>query len=385
MKKNILHVIGGGEIGGAEEHVLNLLQRLDRDRFQGHLLCLCRGPFAPLVQSRNIPTAEIIMRHKLDLFTIPAIQRLLRSWKIDLVHTHGVRANLVARIAAARENLPVVTTVHSSTRLDYASRLQGMIAVFLDRLTSRLASRVIAISGALREELIASGFPAATISVIYNGLDLESLHLPEPEANSADNSPGPAAETAAAVRAKLGLEPDQPVITTIARLHPVKGHSYLLTAAARVLQTRPDTQFLVVGDGPLRQELEKLAAALGISARVRFTGYYPEIADIYAVTDIVCLPSLMEGMGLVLIEAMAFGRPVVASRVGGIPEVVEDKVTGLLVPPADADRLADALLTLLQDPSQAALLGKNGRQQVQRFSLNSMVRETEALYSELLD
>jgi len=380
VKRNILHVIGGGEIGGAEEHVLTLLSRLDKDQFQGHLLCLCRGPFAPLVRSQGIPTAEIPMRHKLDVLTVPAIRRLIREWQIGLVHTHGVRANLVARIAAKQEGLPVITTVHSSIRLDYTSRLQGAIAFFLDRTTSRLADRVIAISGALRDELVADGIAPTKVSVIYNGLDLERLQ--GSSGSVPPNSPSTSAH-AEAIRQALGLTPDQPVVAAIARLHPVKGHKYLLGAAAKVLKTRPDVQFLVVGEGPLHRELEDMAAGLGISEHVKFTGYYPEIKDIYAITDILCLPSLMEGMGLVLMEAMAFGRPVVASRVGGIPEVVEDGVTGVLVPPADPDRLASALLGLLDGPQKASAMGEIGRRKVQRFSVDNMVRETENLYFEL--
>ncbi|NPV93437.1 MAG: GT4 family glycosyltransferase PelF [Firmicutes bacterium] len=368
-KIKLVQVIGGGEVGGAEEHVLALLTRLNRKYFEPYLICLCRGPFAALAREKGVPTTEIIMQHKLDLTTVPRIRSFIKENQLDLVHTHGVRANLVARLAARLEGRPVVTTVHSALRYDYTSRLEATIAGFISRLTTPLADRIIAVSEAVRADLVASGARNERIITIYNGLDFSRFS----DARPAD-----------IVRRELGLAPDQLIVALIGRLHPVKGHVYFFQAAAEVLKQLPDVRFLAVGDGPLREELKQLVCDLGIAEQVIFTGYYSDIKNILGTIDILCLPSLMEGLPLVVLEAMYFGKPAVASRVGGIPEVVADGQTGLLVPPQDAAALARGLLRLLSDADLRRRLGEAGQALAQQFSIDNMVKRTEELYTQVL-
>lgn len=366
----VLQVIGGGEIGGAEQHLLTLMRLLDRKRFDPCLLCLCQGPFAPLARQHGIPTREILMRHKLDLGTVGPIRRLIREERIDIVHTHGTRANLVARPAAWREGKPVVTTFHSVLRYDYRTGAEALLARLLTRLTNGCTNRFIAVSGAIREEALQDGVPPGKIQVIPNGLDLARFARTRP---------------AGEVRVALGLDPARQVVAVIGRLHPVKGHRYFLEAAARVAGIRPGVQFLVVGDGPLRDELRELVHLLGLDDKVVMTGYYPRIEDIYPVIDVMCLPSLMEGMGLVVLEALYFGVPVVATRVGGIPEIIADGREGILIPPRDAEALATAVLRILNNPELAREMGNRAREKVKQFTVEKMARQVEELYLEILD
>lgn len=370
MKRlKVLQVIGGGEIGGAERHLLTLMRLMDRERFNPELLCLCHGPFADLCREEGLTTHEVIMRHKLDLATIAPIRRLIKEHHIDLVHTHGVRANLVARMAGRAENVPVVTTFHSVLRYDYSSSSEALVARCLTRLTNNRTARFIAISGAVKDDLMAMGVAPDKIEVIYNGIDT-SLFTP-------DNTPD-------RVRGKLGIAPGQRVVAMVGRLHAVKGHVFLLQAARQIVAQHDEVVFLLVGEGPERQVIEKTIRELGLDGKVIMTGFYPNISELYPLMDMLCLPSLMEGMGLVLLEAMHFGVPVVATQVGGIPEVIIDGESGLLVDPGNSQALAVAITWLLDSPDLQRKLITNGRQRAQEFTVESMVRHTERVYASLV-
>ena len=365
-----MHVIGGGEIGGAERHLLTLMELLDKEYFTPELLCLCQGPFAASCRARGITTHEVIMRHKLDLGTVEPVRRLIREQNIGLVHTHGARANLVARIAAHQEGVPIVTTFHSVLRYDYQSWWEAFMARVLTRLTNGLTAFFIAVSGAVKEDLMDMGVAADRIRVIYNGLDLSGL---VPEIGAVE------------VRARLQLPPEGRVVATVGRLHPVKGQVYFLEAAASLSASFPDVVFMMAGEGPERPVLEQRIKELGLTERVVLTGFYPHTSDLYPVMDVFCLPSLMEGMPLVVLEAMHFGVPVVAARVGGVPEVVQDGETGLLVPPENSEALAEGIARLLQERELAAELAERARKQVMEFTVESMVRQVEDIYREVID
>ncbi len=366
MKKlRILHVIGGGEIGGAEKHLLALLRLLDRNRFDPELLCLCQGPFAQEARQEGFTTHEIVMNHKLDLGTIRPIRALVRDRRIDIIHTHGVRANLAARLAGRRESIPVVTTFHSLLQYDYTSSYEAAMARWLTRLTNFCTNQFIAISGAVREDLLTMGVKSEKISVIYNGLDLSLLKT------------GPSSTE---IRQQLGIRPEQRVIATVARLHPVKGHKHLLAAARQVVRQYPEALFLLVGEGPERPAIERAIREMDLAHHVIMTGFYPEVNDLYPVMEIFVLPSLMEGMGLVLLEAMNFGVPVIATQVGGIPEIIQDGESGLLVSPADSEGLAIAISWLLDSPVIQRQLVTGGRRRSKDFTIDNMTRQTEAIY-----
>lgn len=368
-KARILHVIGGGEVGGAEELVLTLMKLLDPAKYQPFLLCLCPGPFAALAAEQGFPASVISMKHRLDLSTINPLGEYLREQQINLVHTHGVRANLVARLAAAREGLPVVTTVHSVLRYDYDLPFKAIFARYLTMLTNKHSNKFIAISHAIAEEIHQMGVPRDKIVIIHNGLDTGKFSTPR----KGDE-----------VRQELDLNPEWPTVTMIARLHPVKGHQYFLQAARQVIDAGFKAQFLIIGEGFQRRRIEQQVRELGLAEVVKMPGYYSSIEDIYEVTDLLCVPSLMEGLGLVVLEGMYFNVPVVASNTGGIPEIISDQVDGLLVEPRDYKALAQAILNILQNPDLATRLTQKGRQKVEQFSQENMAKKVEQVYQEVI-
>jgi glycosyltransferase involved in cell wall biosynthesis len=206
---------------------------------------------------------------------------------------------------------------------------------------------------------------------IYNGIDPEAF-----AGGGVDR---------AAVRREMGVDPEAFLVVSVGRLVPVKGHAHLIDALPEVLRRRPDAAVLIVGDGPLRNDLEGRARSLGVGDRVRFSGHLGDVASVLGAADLFALPSLNEGLGLALVEAMATGLAAVASRVGGVPEVVVDGETGLLTPPRDAGALAGAVLRLMEDAGERRRMGEAGRARVrQHFSIERTVRETERLYEELL-
>ncbi|MBC7106760.1 MAG: glycosyltransferase, partial [Firmicutes bacterium] len=252
----------------------------------------------------------------LDFGVVSRIVELVRD--ADLVHTHGVRANLLGRIAARLARRPLVTTVHSLLRMDYPTLWTRLPNALAERLTRGLTRRFIAVSRQLAEELVREGVAPARVSVIYNGIDVEDFQPRRPRDQ---------------VRRELGYGPGVPLVATVARLHPVKGHRYLLEAARLVVEARPEVRFLVVGAGPGRENLEAYAEQLGVGKQVRFTGFVSDVASLLGAVDLVVVPSLWEGFGLTAVEALNVGVPVVATAVGGLPEVVRPRETGLLVPP----------------------------------------------------
>jgi glycosyltransferase involved in cell wall biosynthesis len=368
-KKRILHFIGGGEIGGAEELLLSLMKLLDKEKYEAWLICLCEGPFAQLVARQGFKVAVVPMRHKFDLGTIKPIREYLIKHNIDLVHTHGVRANLVARTAAKQAGLPVVTTFHSVLRYDYDSIYKALIAKYLTKATNKYTDRYIAISGAIKEEIKALGVPEELITVIHNGLDTSRYLLTlNPEV----------------IKSQLGLDPELPTVSMIARLHPVKGHQYFLQAARKILDRGIKAQFLIIGEGNYRSQIEKWIKELSLQDKVFIPGYYTPIENIYRVSDLLAVPSLMEGLGLVVLEAMYFKVPVVASNIGGIQEIIRHGENGLLVEPKDVPALADAISTLIQDRELALRLTKAGQETLQYFSPQRMARQVEEIYHSLL-
>ncbi len=367
----LLHVIGGGEFGGAEQHLLTLVRHLDRARFAIHVACLFPEPFAPLVRAEGLAVHVIPMKSKIDWKPVGDLASLIKSEGFHIVHTHGVRANLIGRLAAQRTGLGrVVTTVHSVLAFDYEKRLDRLVNKICERSTRGLTRRFIVVCKKLAGQLQAEGVPPDKIITIYNGLEIASY---DPEI------PG------LPVRQEFGLAPEAVVAGIIARFHPVKGHAYLLQALARVVRELPRLVLLVVGAGPGRAKLEEMAARLEVDRNVIFTGFRRDIPEIIAALDFLVLPSLSEGLSLTVMEGMAMQRPVLATEVGGTPEIITPGVDGLLVPPADIPALAAGVARLARDRRMAAEIGLAARRTVeQRFTAERMAAETGRLYEAVI-
>ena len=361
----VVEVLATGTNGGAQEHVFGLLTRIDASRYDVHVVSLSQGSSVRKLERHGI--AVTVIDEPDDAIATGALAALLGDLRPEIVHNHMYRAELVGTRAAialgevGRVRPYVVSTVHSSRVRAEEDRQQLRI------LTPRM-DRLIAVSRSIVEKLRHEGRDTAPISLIHNGVDLERY-----------DHQGPCCT----LREEYGLPAEGPIVGVVARLEPEKGHPTLLEAWTSVAAAVPDATLMIVGEGSRRAALEAMAAELGVADRVVFTGRRDDVPAVTAALDVAVLPSYREALGLTVLEAMALSRPVVASEVGGIPEMIEDGRTGLLVPPRDPDALAAAIIRLLRDHPLADTLGRNGHDMVhERFCIELMVRAVEAIYDD---
>ena len=370
------HITKATGVAGSEKHLLTLLTSLDKAKYQVTLILLVErdkplDDFVRRFEEEGVQVKRVLIRGDVDPLLIWRLCRLLREGNHDLVHTHLIHADLYGTLVAKLAGVPIiVSTKHN----DNAFRRHPFYA-FLDRLAAKFADKIIVISDHLKRFFVEiEKLDPRKMTRIYYGLDAAWVE-------------GRSSKIAKpiSVQEELGIPPDTPLAGIIARLNPQKGHTYLLTAFAKVIEALPEARLLIVGDGNLRRDLERQARELQITRRVTFTGWRDDIPHIMADLNFLLLPSLWEGFGLVLLEAMMMGKPIVASKVSAIPEIVVDGVTGLLVPPRDPEALAGAIIALLQDRERGEAMGQAGRARVEKhFSVERMVQQTEALYEELV-
>lgn len=360
----VLQVDSAGGWRGGQNQVL-LTARGMRDR--GHdvlLACRAGGVLESRARDVGLRVAPVSFHGDLSPGAVWSVRRALSSFRPEIVQLHdphALSAGTLASLGRASEG-PSAALV-ATRRVDFP--LRGP----LSRLKYRACARVIAVSRAIARVLEADGLDPGRVRIVYEGVS--------------DRPPG--AGGAAALR-DLGIPPDSPVVGNVAALTDHKDHSTLLEAAARVVARAPEVRFLIVGDGELRQSLEAQARALGLGAHCVFAGFRNDLDVLIPAFSLFCLSSWMEGLGTSLLDAMAFGRPVVATRAGGIPEAVEDGVTGLLVPARDPQALAEALLKLLSAGAQRERMGQAARRRFEeRFTADRMVDETLVVYREALD
>lgn len=367
MTREVLHFTDSPGFGGAEQALLQLLARLDRGRWRPRLMLHALPGVEPLAQGAralDVPVEEVppMPEGLRGAGTAAALTLRLRRRRPAVFHAHltwpfACKWALVAAVAA---RVPaVVTTIQLYVDVPVGPSRRLQMA-----LVSRGVDRLVAVSRHTADEMTRGpGWPPSRVTVIPNAVDLARFR-PPPVAAGRDASP-PAA---------VALVP--------ARLDAQKGHHHLLRAAVAT----PFVRYRCAGDGPERARLEALAAELGVADRVEFLGHCTDMPALMAGADLVVLPSLYEGLPLSLAEAMAAGRPVVATDVGGTREIVADGRTGLLVPPGDPTALAAAISTVARDRSLAAAFGAAGRRRVeQRFGADVMAARTQRLYAHLLE
>jgi glycosyltransferase involved in cell wall biosynthesis len=361
-RPRLLQLLAAGGNGGAQESYTGLLLRLDRSRYEVRALSLSRGSAVQRLHRLGLEV-EVIDEAD-DEVAVRELAAYLRREEIDLLHAHMHRAEVIGARAALAAGTPVVmATVHSS-RVRSAEDIATIAAL------TPVMDRLIVPSASIEAKVRAEGRGAAAFTIIPNGVDLARFDLPV---------------GACALRREFGIPGGAPLLGVVARLEPEKGHRYLIEAMPAILRGASETWLVIVGEGSLDAELRLQAAALPAPAgsRIIFTGRREDVAAITGDLDVAVLPSLREAQGISILEAMARRKPVVASAVGGIPEVLTDGHDGLLVPPADPDALAEACIRLACSPSERARLGEAGRATVEaRFSLDAMVRQIEAVYDE---
>ncbi|MDZ7262167.1 MAG: glycosyltransferase [candidate division KSB1 bacterium] len=370
-KINVLHVIDKFSMDGVNpsscSHLfLEWVPRFDPSRFNIFVCGLKRPePAGRWLENQGIKVFYL-HKGKFSLSSVSALIELIEREKIDLLHLHGYSSANFGRIAARKKGIPAIVHEHAILKV-----LPHQFV--MDFLLRNKTDAAVAVSGAVKEFMSRGrSIPEDKITIISNGINLEQFQPAE-------------AATVLAKKQELGIPPDYKVVGTITRLREEKGNQYLLEAAARVVRKFPNIKFVIVGDGPLRGELEVYAQQQGISNSVIFTGFCNNVPLMLSVFDIKVIASLREGFCLALLEAMAMGKAIVSTNVGGIPEIAEDGKTALLVPPADAGALAEKILELLYHEDKARQLAREAKVASQQYSIENNVRALEKLYLQLLN
>jgi glycosyltransferase involved in cell wall biosynthesis len=362
MKLVVLHTESSLGWGGQENRILNEMLGL---RVAGHRALVACKPGARLAQrarEAGFDAFEVPMRNALDIVAVLRLRRLMREQGVHIVNTHSGRDTQLAGLAGrslGRGRPRVVRTRHLA--LPITSRVGYAV----------LPDHVVTVSGFVRDFLVAAGVPPERVTSVPTGIDLGRW--------VAD----PAGST---LRTELGIPAEAPLIGTVAILRRKKGHAELLEALPAVFQRFPDAHAVFAGDGPQKENLERRIAELGLGDRIHLLGLRRDVANVLQALDVFVLPTHQEALGTAFIEAGTMGLPSVASRVDGVPEVVVDGETGLLVPVGDSAAIAAALIELLADPERRRRLGETARARArERFSREAMVTGMIEVYRRLLD
>ena len=361
----VVQVMATGTNGGAQEHVFNLVSRLDPAVYDVSVVSLSPGSAVRKLERHGIDT--VVIDEPDDAIATGILAAYLADARADVIHNHMYRAEIVGTKAAialgeAGHRRPwVMSTVHSSRVRSCEDQEE------LRHLTASI-DHLVVVSNAIDQKVVEEGRTDAPRSLIYNGVDLDRYDHQEP---------------CCTLRDEYGMEPDAPIVGVVGRLELEKGHPTLLEAWPLVLAEVPKAYLLIVGEGSRLDALHAITQEQGIERHVIFTGRRDDIPAVTAAFDVAVLPSYREAQGLTILEAMALSRPVVASNVGGIPEMVVDGVTGLLVPPHDPPALAAAIVRLINDHQLADMVARAGHDLVHdRFCVQLMVNAVQELYDE---
>ncbi len=375
----VMHVITRLTVGGSSENTVSMIEQLEK---YGYAATLVLGPQSeePVVEDARLRGCRIVELDGLvrevsparDVAAVLQLYRLFRRARPAIVHTHTSKAGFVGRLAAWLAGVPaVIHQPHGHIFYGYWSRARTAMFVGLERIAAPWTDTILALTPREIEENLERGIGrAAQYAVVPSGVPTQALR--------------DAAPSRAAARLKLGLPDDAYVVAGVGRFVPIKGFDLLVAALAEVLTRVPDTHLLLIGDGVERGALEAQAAALGVAERLHITGSVSDVTPLLPAADVLAAPSRNEGMGRVLVEAMALGLPAVGTRVGGIADVIVHGECGLVVPPEDPPALAGALIELGQDTAFRAKLGDGALPRAETFSIGVAAVAMRAVYDELV-
>ncbi|HEX6099074.1 MAG TPA: glycosyltransferase [Thermoanaerobaculia bacterium] len=360
--------------GGAEALVVTFAAGLDREQHRLFVACLngADGVNAQRLREEGVPVIDLGARNLRDVRAFRRLLALIREEHIALIHAHLTYSAIWSAIASRLTGVPAIASLHVSpeaTRTLEDSVRHRIATDLRDRVLRAILNRwsraVVMVSGALRDDYLARGLEPRKVRVVHNGIELDRFRRPRTEAR-------------ALLEREFAIPPGAPVIATVAVLRPKKGIEVLLAAARDVRRA----YFLIIGDGPKREEWSALATTLGVADRVRWAGFRTDVDALLAGCDLFVHPSLDDAFPTVLLEAMAAGLPIVASRVGGIPEIVTPGVTGELVPPGDPKALASAIDAVLGNEDTMRLMREAAQVNASRFSTSAWIDRLTAVYRE---
>lgn len=369
-KIDLLYIIEGGHFGGAEQTLLTVISTIDKTQYK---ISVCLLKPSDVLENElrelDIPVFVLDMAVKWDIFSIFKLMRFMRREKINIVHTSLYASNTFGRIAAILARIPIIIAWEHGEVL----RQNQFRHYKIDKILANFTDAIVACSKICKEALIINEhIPSGKIRVIYNCVDLDKFNI---------------TSDIAVIKKQLGVSPDDILIGTVATLsNEKKGQAYSIKAMPEIIKIYPNIKLLLVGsDGSSKLDLMQLADRLNIKDKIIFTGFRRDIPQIMKAIDIYVCTSNSEALGISIIEAMAYKKPVVATRVGGITEVVIDNQTGYLVAPKDINSIAQGVISLLANREKMRQMGEAGFERVKtHFSLEIIKKEMESLYKELL-
>ena len=390
-KIKVVHIITRLDKGGSAESTLLTTLLLDNTKYEVFLVHgLSLESDMSSEENKAMEQGLDLARSKgIRLFTIPSlvrrisiindiralygIYRIIKRVRPHIVHTHTSKAGALGRMAAYLARAPIIIhTPHGHVFNDYYGPFMTRLFVLAEKFLSLTTDKITALTVQERDEHLAEGISSKEkYVVIESGVALDLLMNMSVEINAG--------------KKEFGIPLDNNVVGVVGRLVPIKGHKYLISAAKKIIEKSHNTVFIFVGDGHLKSELEEQAESIGIRNNIIFTGWRKDVPEILCLFDILVLPSLNEGMGRVLIEGMALGKPIVASKVGGIINLVKNGENGILVPPKDFNALGNAISQLIKNKALAEKMGKKGKSMVlPEFSSSAMANRMDDLYQSLL-
>ncbi len=379
LKIKVAHIITRFDKGGSAENTFLTIKGMDRSRYE---ITLISGKEDDPSQDRSaqmremgvehIPIRELSRNISLirDWKAMLKIRRILKNRNFNIVHTHTSKAGFLGRIAARAVKTPlIIHTPHGHVLFGYFGKIKTLVFKILEKWINQITDNIIALTEREKEDYVFSKLANKDkITVIHSGIELKkykNLSIEEKQS----------------LKKTLNIPEETLIVGTAGRLVPVKGPEILMRAAEKVLMKHPDVYFLFAGDGDQRRALGLLANGLGIKKNIVFLGWRADLVEILSLYDIFVLPSLNEGMGRVLVEAMALGKPIVASDIGGIPDLIFHGKNGFLVPPQKSSELAQYIQFLLEDENLRTSMGQKGKILSRNFSIEKMVQNIESLYN----
>jgi glycosyltransferase involved in cell wall biosynthesis len=389
-KIKVIHIITRLDKGGSAENTLLAAAGLDKNIYDIVLIKGISGESAMAQEEaeaveKSLKEAEgigvsiltvpgLVRRISLfnDIGTFFTLIKIMRYERPHIVHTHTSKAGILGRWAAYFCKVPVIIhTPHGHVFWGYFGRLKTSCYVLLEKITALITDKIIMLTEQEKKDhLLFRVAPEEKFSVIHSGISLDKFLNPPVDSS--------------AMKKELGIPDCDLVVGSAGRLTPVKGHKYLIEAAVKVLDARSNATFVFLGDGELADELKNMASGLGLKGKIKFLGWRPDVAEVMSVFDVFVLPSLNEGMGRVIVEAMALGKPIVGSDVGGIPDLVIEGKNGYLIPPGDVPGLSAAVIKLLDDSEKRRIMGENGEKMASVYSADEMVLKIDRLYRSMM-
>ncbi len=377
MKYNLLYVFDNMEFGGGERVFAQIINRLSSKKYKIMVACLPTGTFIEKIEESSAHIEPVDMSNRFNPGVILQLSSLIKRERVDIVHSQGARADFFARVAAKLASAPiVVSTVPMPVEGFDVNPIRKLIYKTFNRFSERFVDMFMVVSDALEKTMIEKHRIAPQRVVkIYNGIEKDEYCMEEDEL----------IRRRFRFRKESGLEDDVPVVGAIGRLVWQKGFEYFIEAIPDVLKNSKETRFLIVGEGTLKDKLEAKSKNLKLEDKIIFTGFRSDIKDVLASIDIFVMPSLLEGLPMILLEAMAMAKPIVATHIDGVKEVLNNGVTGLLAPPKDPKALSETIVDLLNHRDKAYQMGLAARRVVEeRYGVDIMVQKVEEVYEKLL-